>query len=182
MGACNSKSEDKGKKQYSAPDFVNNEAGHHSNIAVHQGSVLGIASRGNLIASCGDDKLISLSDRKLLQSRSTDLYQPISLSGHEKAVNRVHFDTHNGLLYSASRDLSIRLVIAHFSSSHRTVLSLISIVGCKWRRIGLKTSTHDSQCPHLERIVGSFSSVPQQSSLFWKQRLFGQGLGREPRR
>lgn len=110
MGACNSKSSEE-RRSHLAEDSSH----FHDNscsIAVHQGSVLGLASHRSLIASCSDDKTISLTDRSQLLPNQQE--NPSKLTGHDKAVNRVHFDSHNGFLYSASRDLSVQLVRSQY--------------------------------------------------------------------
>lgn len=116
MGACNS-SENRHRPggtrndppSYSVATGVDEVDEGQSTVEVHQGPVLGIAARGDLIASCGDDKTISISSSKLLQANRAG-YKPLSLTGHSKAVNRVVFDHNTTNLFSASRDLSIKMV------------------------------------------------------------------------
>ncbi len=113
MGACNSKSSDNAKK-HEAPVEIS-RLSESPLIKIHDGSILGIASHGNIIASCSDDKTVAISDRQFLQGdQKSHSYSPLHLKGHEKAVNRVHFDSNSSILYSASRDLSLRLVIFIF--------------------------------------------------------------------
>ncbi len=78
-----------------------------SNRLVHHGSILGLSIKNGNLGIASDDKEISVHEISQLVAgvENGGLY----LKGHEKAVNRLVF-TQDGKLWSASRDLSLRMV------------------------------------------------------------------------
>ncbi len=78
-----------------------------SNRLVHHGSILGLSIMNGNLGIASDDKEISVHEISQLVAgvENGGLY----LKGHEKAVNRLVF-TQDGKLWSASRDLSLRMV------------------------------------------------------------------------
>lgn len=108
MGSCESKN----KSMYSSKTEKNldNKNNFYSRgPSIHNGSVLGLASASSCLLSCSDDKSISI----LRQNKESQMWEKqASLIGHDKAVNRVAIRSteHGNIVWSASRDLSIRQV------------------------------------------------------------------------
>lgn len=75
--------------------------------SLHNGSILGLSYAGGKLAVASDNKEISI--HELSKLLTDDSYRGVYLRGHDKAVNRVSFNQ-TGNLWSASRDLSIRMV------------------------------------------------------------------------
>ena len=74
---------------------------------IHNGSVLGLEYANGHLYTGSDDKTIG---NLAIQEFCQDVkYSPLHFTGHTKAVNRLLFSTEN-VLWSASRDLSIRMV------------------------------------------------------------------------
>lgn len=73
-----------------------------SEIITHDGAILDIISYSNRIISCGDDNKIAITDYSQLGN------SPSYLIGHTKSVSKVLCN--NSFIFSASRDLSIKLV------------------------------------------------------------------------
>lgn len=110
MGQCGSTSTSKNQNGYNLESPSALQAQQYD-AAIHQSSILGISSFEARIASCGDDNTIALSNVNHLVKNDQSI-PPQVLKGHEKAVNRVIF--HNKCLFSASRDLSLRIVSKSF--------------------------------------------------------------------
>ena len=74
---------------------------------LHNGSILGVTSLdATRLVTCSDDCTVAIFD--ISQFGVGESYSPIYCKGHEKSVNRVA--VHNGSIWSASRDLSLRQV------------------------------------------------------------------------
>jgi hypothetical protein len=118
MGACGSSSSDQrrggqySKQPLSGDGSISMKNDVESQIKLHTSSILSLDAYDNLISTCSDDKTIAISH--LSQIISLKSFTPVQLKGHEKAVNKLAFvDRENKsemLLWSASRDLSLRLV------------------------------------------------------------------------
>lgn len=81
---------------------------------LHQGSILGLGYAEGQLYTCSDDKSIGkLSVDKLCRDKH---YEGVYFKGHEKAVNRLVMSAKNRL-WSASRDLSVRLVRTFMNTS-----------------------------------------------------------------
>jgi WD40 repeat protein len=105
MGNCQSETKKNYEEKKRNVEIVEEPV---SEVAVHEDSVLGVSCYNGVVASCSADKTIAITDFSSFTSRK--LKPPIVLSGHTKAVNRIVFHTNSSHLYSASRDLSIKLV------------------------------------------------------------------------
>lgn len=105
MGTCNSSSKyhrqvifsDENKLRFPIEDKI-----------VHKGSILSMNNNNDFILCSSDDKLISLFDYKKLINLGE--YQPSYFAGHTSAVNRAILNPLGDYIFSASRDLSIKLV------------------------------------------------------------------------
>jgi hypothetical protein len=91
--------------KYAGPSDVQKSSPH---MMVHDGSILGLSYWNEALAIASDNKEISVHSLPTLLS-DTD-YLGSYMKGHEKAVNRLSFHLQTGKLWSASRDLSIRMV------------------------------------------------------------------------
>jgi hypothetical protein len=144
MGNCNQRSTESGRNQsgngdihkkpgdhhgkYSAPDHLEENRNSHStpeNIKLHEGSVLYLDSYNQWIGSCSDDQSIALSDINSIMNSHT--YSPVVIKEHQKAVNRLIFHTENNELnmWSASRDLSIKLVRCIYFTSFLFLIAML---------------------------------------------------------
>lgn len=85
-----------------------------NDLKIHTSSMLHLNCYQNWIGTCSDDQSIALVNITSLCRDSN--YRPITLKGHQKAVNKLVFvppsQGDSLKLWSASRDLSIRLVRA----------------------------------------------------------------------
>jgi hypothetical protein len=106
MGNCNAKSVNYGASSH-AKEFDHTVEG----IPIHNGYVLGASyiSEDKLLTSGEDNKVSILALDKL---KADTLYNPRVLLGHSKAVNRVLYDEAMGVVWSGSRDLSVKMVIS----------------------------------------------------------------------
>jgi WD40 repeat protein len=83
---------------------VNGEFKHTSTIAAHRGRIFGVAvsNDGSLVASCGEDRLVQVYDRK-----KGSLRKPYS--GHLNRVVAVAFSPDGKSMISSSHDDTVRL-------------------------------------------------------------------------
>lgn len=98
MGNCNNREED-----YKAE----NDLSTFSTSVLHTGPVLGLDYYNGVIATSSEDKNIGLTlANSLLSSQTNTKY----LKGHSKAINCVKVGKKHNRIYSASRDLSAKVV------------------------------------------------------------------------
>lgn len=90
-------------KSKNSGSYAGNTSPTTSTPPLFTGGILDICCNGDDVISCSDDKRISLLDWRKLQSSPQSRY----LTGHTRAVNKVI--GRNNTLFSASRDLSVRI-------------------------------------------------------------------------
>ncbi len=98
MGNCNAR-----EKEYQEE----NDLPSFSTSVLHNGPVLGMDYFNGMIASSSEDKNIALTTANSIISPQTSTKY---LKGHTKPINCVKFGKKNQKVYSASRDLSVRVV------------------------------------------------------------------------
>eukprot|EP00903_Cladosiphon_okamuranus_P015395 g14219.t1 len=117
MGSCNSRDHGAPDSQTSAAYLPARRAveqdrdarrsdGAVENRALHEGAILGIVSAGmGEFVTCGEDKTLRLHN---LVAESGSFQNNMSFAGHTKAVARATYGPTTRLIYSCSRDTTIR--------------------------------------------------------------------------
>jgi hypothetical protein len=116
MGNCGSTDEKQDWKIKRFPSSsgadadVGNSESEVATTILHESAILDVDVQGELLGTCSDDKTVAVSSIPYLLSKGK--YEPILLRSHLKAVNKIRFfQMENSVkLWSASRDLSIKLV------------------------------------------------------------------------
>ncbi len=98
MGNCNNREQDY-KAESDLPSF--------STSVLHTGPVLGLDYHKGVIATSSEDKNVGLTlANSLLSTQTSTKY----LKGHSKAINCVKVGKKQNRIYTASRDLSAKVV------------------------------------------------------------------------